>query len=109
MGFGNSNLVRRNSTLWLANQMESVPLAKTLTAHSWWAGTAEFIGFLRDERRRIHYQVSRVNLEPKELSVIAMMDFGSEPQIAVLSMHITERRMCTVIPKDSQATTFTIF
>src|ERR1044071_2016992 len=109
MAPGNSNLVRENSILWPANQMVSVPSVKTLTAHSSLAGTADYNDLLMAELKRIHFQVSPVNSEPKEFSVIAMVVCGSELQIGVLYMHTRERRMCMAIPKDCQATTFTLF
>src|SRR4030095_537487 len=109
MGFGDSDLVRQSSILCLANPMVYVPLVKTLTARFWLAGMAEFTDILLREPRRIHFQESRVASEPKEFSVIATVVCGSEPLIAVLYMHTTERQMCMEIPKDSQLTTFTRF
>src|SRR6185503_15461121 len=109
MGFGNSSLVHQNSILWLANQMVSVPLVKTLTAHSWLAGMAESTDFLMGKPRRIHFQVSRVNSVSKEFCVTGMVACGSELQIGVLSTYTTERRIYMEIPKDFQATTFMLF
>src|ERR1044072_268480 len=106
MGFGNSGLVHQNSILWLVNQMVSVALVKMLTAHSWLGGMAESTAFLMGKPRNIHFQVSRVDSESKEFSVIGMVACGSELQIRVLFTHTTEKRICFGVPKDSQATTF---